>query len=49
MNLTKKGFIEGKGYVIAPERFSAVIGGANMDLCGRSSSDLVMGILTLVY
>ncbi|MGR5295922.1 PfkB family carbohydrate kinase [Vibrio mediterranei] len=43
MNLTKKGFIEGKGYVIAPERFSAVIGGANMDLCGRSSSDLVMG------
>ncbi|WP_244183077.1 PfkB family carbohydrate kinase [Vibrio hangzhouensis] len=43
MNLTKKGFIQGKGYVIAPERFATVIGGANMDLCGRSTSELLMG------
>ncbi|MGR5092912.1 PfkB family carbohydrate kinase [Vibrio maritimus] len=43
MNLTKKGFIQGKGYVIAPERYVTVIGGANMDLCGRSTTDLVIG------
>ncbi|WP_338164697.1 PfkB family carbohydrate kinase [Vibrio sp. 10N] len=42
-NLTRKGFIQGKGYLIAPDRFAVVIGGANMDLCGRSCSDLVMG------
>ncbi len=29
--------------MIAPDRFAVVIGGANMDLCGRSTSDLVMG------
>jgi pseudouridine kinase len=43
MNLTRKGFIQGKGYLIAPDRFAVVIGGANMDLCGRATSDLVMG------
>ncbi len=43
MNLTRKGIIQGKGYIIAPEQFAMVIGGANMDLCGRSISDLVVG------
>ncbi|GAK87897.1 pseudouridine kinase [Vibrio ponticus] len=43
MNLTRKGFIQGKGYVIAPERYAVVIGGANMDLCGRSNDELVLG------
>lgn len=43
LNLTREGFIQGKGYLIAPDRFAVVIGGANMDLCGRSASDLVMG------
>ncbi|MBA5764393.1 winged helix-turn-helix transcriptional regulator [Vibrio sp. 404] len=43
MNLTRKGFIQGKGYVITPERYAVVIGGANMDLCGRSSNELVLG------
>ncbi len=43
MNLTKKGFIEGKGYIIAPEQYAIVIGGANMDLCGRSTSSLIPG------
>ncbi|GAL35007.1 pseudouridine kinase [Vibrio maritimus] len=43
MNLTRKGFIQGKGYLIAPDRFAVVIGGANMDLCGRATSELVMG------
>ncbi|CAH0526141.1 PfkB family carbohydrate kinase [Vibrio hippocampi] len=43
MNLTRKGYIQGKGYVIAPERFAAVVGGANMDLCGRSLQSLQVG------
>ncbi|MFA0439250.1 kinase [Vibrio sp. 10N.286.49.C2] len=43
MNLTRKGFIQGKGYVIAPDRYAAVVGGANMDLCGRSNAELVIG------
>jgi pseudouridine kinase len=43
MNLTHKGYIQGKGYVITPQRYVAVVGGANMDLCGRSLADLVMG------
>lgn len=43
MNLTRKGVIQGKGYVIAPERYAVVIGGANMDLCGRSNQSLVLG------
>ncbi|WP_117232444.1 PfkB family carbohydrate kinase [Vibrio maerlii] len=43
MNLTRKGIIQGKGYVIAPEQYAVVIGGANMDLCGRSASELVLG------
>lgn len=43
LNLTREGFIQGKGYLIAPARFAVVIGGANMDLCGRSTSDLVIG------
>lgn len=43
MNLTRKGFIQGKGYVIAPERYAVVIGGANMDLCGLARNELVFG------
>lgn len=43
MNLTRKGIIQGKGYIIAPDEYATVIGGANMDLCGRSSADLVVG------
>ncbi|UGA55860.1 PfkB family carbohydrate kinase [Vibrio sp. VB16] len=43
MNLTKKGFIQGKGYIIAPNQYAMVIGGANMDLCGRSSAALIQG------
>jgi len=43
MNLTRKGFIQGKGYIIAPDEYATVIGGANMDLCGRSESGLIAG------
>lgn len=43
MNLTRKGVIQGKGYIIAPDQYAMVIGGANMDLCGRAESPLVAG------
>lgn len=34
MNLTAKGIIKGRGYVISDEPFIAVVGGANMDIHG---------------
>lgn len=40
MNLTQKGVIQGKGYVLAKERYSLVIGGANMDILGRACNPL---------
>ncbi|WP_028117083.1 PfkB family carbohydrate kinase [Ferrimonas senticii] len=43
MNLTRKGEIQGKGYILSPQRFAMVIGGANVDLCGRADSHLVNG------
>jgi pseudouridine kinase len=42
MQLTRKGYIQGKGYIIAPERYAVVIGGANMDLCGHSANPIVL-------
>ncbi|WP_298444332.1 PfkB family carbohydrate kinase [uncultured Ferrimonas sp.] len=41
MNLTRKGEIQGKGYILAPHRYAVVIGGANMDLCGRADGSLI--------
>lgn len=35
-NLVKKGYIQGKGYVITPPRYITVIGGVNMDVLGIS-------------
>lgn len=43
MNLTRKGVIQGKGYILAPDRYAVVIGGANMDLSGVATSELVHG------
>ncbi|WP_432454236.1 MULTISPECIES: PfkB family carbohydrate kinase [unclassified Agarivorans] len=43
MNLTNKGLIKGKGYIIASQRSAVVIGGANMDLCGKASGTLIAG------
>ncbi len=40
MNLTRQGYIQGKGYIVAPSRYVAVIGGANMDICGRAKIPL---------
>lgn len=40
MNLTNKGLIKGRGYVLSDSKFVAVIGGANIDIHGRSSKSL---------
>jgi pseudouridine kinase len=40
MNLTNKGIIKGRGYMLSEAPFVAVIGGANMDIHGRSHNAL---------
>jgi len=40
MNATKKGLIKGRGYVLSDAPFVSIVGGANIDIHGRSSADL---------
>lgn len=40
-NLTKKGYIKGKGYVLSEPRFITVIGGVNIDTIGTPNSKLI--------
>lgn len=40
MNLTTKGHIKGRGYVLGDESFAAVIGGANLDIHGKPQNTL---------
>ena len=40
MNLTNKGVIKGRGYVLSDASFVAVIGGANIDIHGKSNKAL---------
>ncbi len=40
-NLTKKGCIAGKGYVLRTGSYAVVVGGVNVDICGRSFGPLV--------
>ena len=42
MNLVSKGIIKGRGYVISDAPFTAVIGGANIDICGAPGARLRM-------
>lgn len=42
-NLTKKGCIAGKGYVLRTGSYAAVVGGVNVDICGRSFAPLIEG------
>ena len=42
-NLIKKGHIVGKGYVLRSGSYAVVVGGANVDIGGRSRSTLVAG------
>lgn len=41
MNLTGKGLIKGRGYVLSDTPFVTVIGGANIDIHGRSTRKLL--------
>ncbi|GGY28547.1 PfkB family carbohydrate kinase [Paludibacterium paludis] len=43
MNLVQKGFIRGKGYILAEQRYAVVAGGANMDICGNTAAALRFG------
>ena len=40
-NLTRKGVIAGKGYVLRSGNYAAVVGGVNVDICGKSFAPLV--------
>lgn len=40
MRLTNKGLILGKGYIVPEDNNIVVIGGCNLDICGRALSDL---------
>ena len=42
-NLIKKGYIVGKGYVLRSGSYAVVVGGANVDIGGRSRGKLVAG------
>lgn len=42
-NLLKKGYIAGKGYVLRPGAYAAVVGGVNMDIGGRACKSLIAG------
>lgn len=39
-NLMKKGFIQGKGYVLRKNPYVTVVGGANIDIIGNAECDL---------
>lgn len=42
-NLTKKGVIKGKGYILESSDYVVVIGGSNMDLLGTPKDRLILG------
>ena len=42
-NLIKKGYISGRGYVLTGGDYVVVVGGVNVDICGRSRAKLVRG------
>lgn len=43
MNLMHKGYVRGKGYILAEQRYAVIIGGANMDICGTAYAPLRPG------
>ncbi len=42
MNLTDKGYIKGKGYILKEKNYAVTIGGANMDIQGFPAAPLVL-------
>ncbi len=43
MHLSQKGYILGKGYILAPSSYVMVVGGANMDISAIAAQPLRMG------
>lgn len=41
MNLIKKGYIKGKGYILSNHSYVVTVGSTNMDVCGYAKSKLV--------
>lgn len=41
-NLVKKGYIQGKGYILREEAYVSIVGGANMDIQGFPKGDLIL-------
>ncbi|KYH34237.1 pseudouridine kinase [Clostridium tepidiprofundi DSM 19306] len=41
-NLIKKGYIEGKGYIIKEDPYICILGGANIDITGFPNNKLIM-------
>lgn len=41
MNLSNKGYIKGKGYILRDEPYAVVIGGSNMDILGNPESKFI--------
>lgn len=42
-NLTKKGYILGKGYILRQDDYVTVIGGSNVDITGFPNKSLISG------
>lgn len=41
LNLTRKGYIKGKGYIFDDEKYVVVIGGSNMDIAGFCTGGII--------
>ena len=42
-SLIRQGYVQGRGYVLREGPYVVVIGGANMDICGTSHDNLLLG------
>ena len=40
-NLTKKGYLKGKGYIVNEEKYVVVIGGSNLDIAGFPKNNII--------
>lgn len=40
-NLVKKGYLQGKGYIVAPESYVVVVGGVTLDLFGIPNDEVI--------
>src|SRR5688572_26091329 len=42
-NLTRKGVVRGRGYILSEEPSAVVVGGANLDIKARSAAPAILG------